>query len=321
MAPLRPIWSPLVSGLSLSGLELWLIDRVAFEVSYLRDLEIVEPWNKNTNYGSLVQAGIEGFIKTRQARGAAKLIQNEFEKQVRKYEDYEDIAWWSSLAQHQVSAWIDLYAADLDNYGITKSEVQHKIDLTLPSGRPIVLNGYIDGEGDNIIVENKVRGDYDPEAIAKEIDMNLQINLYLLMFRAKHGRLPDYVWSQHIRRPSGFGYRGPAKRAKETRDEFKLRLADHIHAEKDYHFFRYMMRPDIDRHERFLHACLYPMLEAFLDWYEYMIHPDRKNQVNRTHWMTPYGLYNPFMEGTQERFRTYRIEGTTLGLRPKVSYR
>lgn len=321
MAPFRPVWSPAVNGLSLSGLELWLVDRVAFEVSYLRDMEAVEPWNKNTQYGSLVQAGIEGYIKTRQPRGAARFIQQEFEKQVSQYEDYDDIAWWASLAQHQVTTWIDLYGADLDLYKITSSEAHHKIDLTLPSGRPITLHGYIDGEGDDILMENKCRGEWDEDSIAREIDRNLQVNYYLLMYKARHGSLPSRMWYQHIRRPGGFAYRGPAKKAKETRDEYKLRLAEAINTNRDYHFFRYWIRPDEDRFNRFLHGCLYPMLEAFLDWYIYMTHPNRKDELNKYHWMTPYGLYNPFTEGTTERFRNFRLTGSTIGLRPKVSYR
>lgn len=152
------IWSPVANGLSLSALEMWLVDRVAFEVSYLRDLEAVESWNKNMMYGSLIQAGIEGYIKTRQPRGAAKFIQTEYEKQVAKYDDIDEISWWATLAQHQVTTFTDLYAADLDLFHVDKSECQHKIELILPSGRPIVLNGFIDGEGDGVIMENKCRG-------------------------------------------------------------------------------------------------------------------------------------------------------------------
>lgn len=320
MVPYRSIWSPVVNGLSLSALELWLIDRVAFECSYLRDLEAVEPWNKNMQYGSLIQAGIEGFIKTRQTRGAAKFIHNEFEKQCSSYDDYDEIAWWSNLAQHQVSTFIDIYGKDLDTYGVTKSECQHKIELVLPSGRPIVLNGYLDGEGDNIVMENKCRGDWDADSLARELDYNLQVNMYQLLYKATHGHLPERIWYQHIRRPCGFGYAGPRKKTAESQDEYRLRIAEAIDTNRDYHFYRYWIKPDEERHNRFMHGCLYPMLEAFIDWYIYMTHPDRKNEVNKYHWIQPYGLYNPFTEGTQERFRNFRLTGSTLGLRPKVNY-
>ena len=316
-----PVWSPQRNGLSLSGLELWLIDRVAFEVSYLKNMEAVESWNKNMSYGLLVQAGIEGFIKTRQPRGAAKLIDNTFQKMCREYDDYEEIAWWTGLAQHQVTTWIDMYAADLDKYGVTKSEQQHKMNLTLPSGRSIVLNGYLDGEGADIIMENKCRGEWDEEHIAREIDLNLQVNYYTLLYSATYSKLPTKIWYQHIRRPGGFAYSGPRKKAAESRTEYRGRLVDNINAERDYHFFRYWVRPDTERFERYMRGCLYPMLEAFLDWYEYMTHASRQDEVNKYHWIQPYGLYNPFTEGTQERFRNFRLTGSTLGLRQKVAYR
>jgi len=317
----KQIWCPLRNGLSVSGLEMWLVDKTAFEISYLRDLEVVEGWNKNTQYGTFVQAGIEGYIKHRDPKLAAFFIQKEFEKQIKQYEDYEDICWWAQLAQSQVQTWIDLYAKDLDTYGITRSEVHHKIDLELPSGRKICLHGYIDGEGDDILMENKCRGEWDEESIASEIDLNLQVNMYLLFHKARTGVLPNRVWYQHIRRPGGFAYRGPRKKAKESNEQYRRRLADAIDSDRDYHFYRYWVLPDEERFQRFTHLCLYPMLEAFLDWYFYMIHPNRKDEVNKYHWVTPYGLYNPFLEGTQERFRNFRLTGSTLGLRPKVHYR
>lgn len=321
MAPSQQLWSPERNGLSLSGLELFWIDPIAFEIQYLRNLEAVEPWNKNMSYGTLVQAGIEGFIKTRQPRGASKFIQTEYEKQVSRYEDYDEIAWWAGMANKQVEVWIKRYAEDLDTYKVTKSEEHHKVMLTLPSGRQILLHGYVDGEGEDIFMENKCRSEYNEESIAREIDMNLQVNFYLLLFKARYDHIPSRIWYQHIRRPGGWGYRGPSQKKSETREEYRQRLADHMNAEQDYHFYRYWIRPDEQRFERFLHGCLYPKLEAFLDWYTYMTHPNRKEQINRYHWMTPYGLYNPFTEGTPERFRNYRLTGSTMGLRPRLHHR
>ena len=45
---MNKIWSPIIDGLSLSGLELWLINKVAFELKYIKELEPVQQWNKNT---------------------------------------------------------------------------------------------------------------------------------------------------------------------------------------------------------------------------------------------------------------------------------
>jgi hypothetical protein len=204
---LRQLWNPVINGLSVSGLELWLVDRVAFECSYLRDLEAVEPWNKNMQFGTLVQAGIEGFIKTRQARGAGKLIANEFEKHIALYSETEEISFWTKLATQMVNTWISLYAKDLDTYGIKHSERHHEMMLELPSGRSIKLHGYVDGEGDDCLMENKCRGEWDETKLAEEIDLNLQVNMYCLFHKAQHGKLPSTVWYQHMRRPAGFAYR------------------------------------------------------------------------------------------------------------------
>lgn len=297
-----------------------LVDRTAFELSYLRELEPVETWNKNMSYGSLVQSGIEGFIKLRTNVGAANFIHKEFDKQVTEFGEYEEVAWWTALAQQEVETWIELYANDLDKYGITKSEQHHKITLTLPSGRDIVLHGYIDGEGDSVLMENKCRGDWDEEKISREIDLNLQVNMYMLFHKVEHGELPQNFWYQHIRRPCSFEYKVRESK-KESRTEFRQRVNECIRENKEYHFYRYMIKCFEDRHERFMQLVMYPMLESFLNWYSYMTHPDRKNQVNDQHWVTPYGLYNPFTEGTLERFRNFRLTGSTLGLRPRLHSR
>ena len=309
------VWNPIHNGLSLSALELWLVNKVAFELKYFRQLEPVEEWNKNTRYGSLIQAGIEGYIKTSEIRGLSKFIQNEFERQIKQHlEAIDDITWWSRLAEHTCNEFIVHYAKELKEFNFTKSEARHKVKIELPSGREICLSAYIDGENETSIMENKCRADWNPKKIADEIDLNLQYNYYCMLWYAEHDALPEYVWYQHIRRPGGFGYHGPKQKVKESKEEYLKRICEHITDNRDDYFYRFVGRPKMDTFLRFTHKCLYPILEAFVDWYLYMIHPDRKNQVNRYHWMTPYGLYNPYLEGTDERFRQFALTGSTVGL-------
>jgi hypothetical protein len=275
-------------------------------------------------YGSLVGAGIEGYIKTRQEIGAARFIETEYQKQVAEFGTSDEISWWTQLAQAQVQIWIKHYAADLDRLQIKEAETYHELEIKLPSGRTLKLHGYTDGEGPISFMEGKVRSEWDTESVASEIQLNLQLNVYTLMFQIKHGRLPSNIWYQHTRRPCGWNYgsgagsSGPRRKKNESDEVFKKRIITFMNDEPDYHFFRYFVRPNQDTVSRFQHLILFPMLEAFLDWYEWYIHPDRANQVNRFHWTTPYGLYNPFLEGTAERFRSFRLTGSTLGLRPRM---
>lgn len=295
---------------------MFLIDRTAFELKYLRELEPVEAWNKNTKYGNFIQSGIEGWIKTRERRGISKFIDNEFRRQIKEHDELEDISWWSQLAFHQVDTFVDLYAEDIESYQITDSEVHHEAQIELPSGRSLKLHGYIDGEGPSILMENKCRGEWNEESISSEIHLNLQYNVYMLLYLSAYGQLPKQVWYQHLRRPGGFAYSGPRQRKAETREDYRNRIVEHMKENPDYYFYRHLAVPLSDEVSRFCHTCLYPALEHFLDWYDYMVHPQRSQQVNKVHWVTPYGLYNPFMEGTEERFRNYRLTGSTRGLRP-----
>ena len=117
MVESKSVWSPHKNGLSVSGLNLWLVDRTAFELQYLRRLEVVEPWNKNLGYGLLMQAGIEGFIKTGTVAGAYQLQNREFEKQIVQYSEIDEIAYWTRIAGHQLTTFIDYYSEDLKKYG------------------------------------------------------------------------------------------------------------------------------------------------------------------------------------------------------------
>lgn len=322
----KTIWNPATKGLSVSALNLFWINPVAFELKYFQGLEPVEPWNKNTAYGSLIGAGIEGWIKRREESAIVGFIDNQMRRDLLKFNEYDDIVWWSQLATAQAKVFCSRYSADFDRYKVTRAETKRKETIVLPSGREITLNGYLDGEGKDIIFEHKCRGDWNTERIANEIDMDLQYNYYLLLYYTKEGKLPKHVWYQHSRRPSGFGYRGPKKKDTETKDTYLKRLIKYIQENEDDHFYQFMAKPDMGRFQRFLSISLYPKLEQFLDWYDYLTaQPQFQYSLvpgefrhNSLHVMTPYGLYNPYLEGTDENFRHYALTGSTLGLRKRT---
>lgn len=319
----KEIWNPALKGLSVSALNLFWINPVAFELKYFQGLEPVEAWNKNTAYGSLIGAGIEGFIKKGTTLDIENFVDRQYRKDIMKFNEYDEIAWWSQLATEQAKIFCSRYSADFKAHGVTRAETRRKETIILPSGRTIVLNGYLDGEGKDLIFEHKCRGDWNPERIADEIDMDLQFNYYLLLYYTKEGKLPKKVWYQHSRRPSGWGYRGPKKRETETKDAYLKRLVQYIKDNEDDHFYQFMAIPDMGRFQRFLQISLYPKLEQFLDWYDYLTGKEPYNSVstcdryNSLHVMTPYGLYNPYLEGTDEAFRRYALTGSTLGLRKR----
>lgn len=314
---LKTIWNPALKGLSVSALNLFWINPVAFELKYFQGLEPVEPWNKNLSYGSLIGAGIEGWIKKREDCAIDNFIEKQYLRDIQKYNEYDDIAWYAELAAAQTRVFVGRYATEFNERLIFRAETKRKETITLPSGRQIVLNGYLDGEGKDIIFEHKCRAEWNTEKIASEIDMDLQYNFYLLLYYTREGKLPNHVWYQHSRRPGGFGYRGPKKKETETKATYLKRLIKYIQDNEDDHFYQFISTPNMERFDRFLHISLFPKLEQFLNWYDYLVMRD-ENKINSLHVMTPYGLYNPYLEGTDEAFRHYALTGSTLGLRKRT---
>jgi len=320
MAITQHTWNPLEHGLSVSGLQLWLQDRFAFRAKYIEGWEPVEPWNNKLAYGSLFQSGIEGYIKSdHQIRGALRFIQQACGREIDKYNLVDEISWWSKLACHQISVFIDYYKDD-PYYNlslITNSERHLSSVITLPSSRKIKLHGYIDGEGDGLLFENKVRGNWDTEVLANNLALDLQYNYYCLLLREEE-KLPTTVWYQTCRRATAWGFKGPRRKKRETSEEFLDRVSEHMTSNPEYYFYRYLGKPTETDLDLFCSAALTPMLEAFLDWHEHQLKIQMGiESINKTDWMTPYGLYNPFVEGTIERYRNYRLTGSTIGLKQK----
>ncbi len=326
--PMRMIWSPYTHGLSVSSLQLWLVDRVGCELRLLRNRRAIEPWRKETSFGNLFQSCYEGWVKNGE-QGLLKRQAEEVDKQIAiNPESKDDIAQWAWLAQEMFrKGFLKKYSSEFRS--VKRSEEHFKSDFTLPSGRVIRLHGYVDGEYDSMLkstplvggssglCENKCRSDWDSDKLIEELPWDLQTNIYTLLYHAKHGKLPGTIWYQHVRRPGGFGFRGPRQKTGESIKDYHKRIVEHMQENllDDYYFYRFWLRPTMTGLERFCWGCLYPMLESFLDWYEFLVHPDRDNQVNRHHWFHPYGVYNPFENGRPETFRNYRLTGSTAGLR------
>lgn len=335
--PGRPIWSPLVHGLSVSGLMLYHTDPVAFELRYIRDLEAIEDWKKEMYFGSAFQACFEGWVTGGPLPGGRQrklkaLLKDTETKEIEHYPDSkEDILFWSWMAEQYFTK---LYLARYPEVNaVQKSERHVAAILTLPSGRKIKLHGYLDGEFSSLkapksllnkttgIVENKCRADWDEDTVTENIPWDLQTNVYVLLSLLDTGSIPQRVWYQHVRRPGGFSYRGPRKKESETQQDWGKRVLEHISKETtNYHFYRFCHRPTWTGLERFCWGFLYPRLEQFLDWYEWITHPKKgtpEEPLNKVHWFTPYGIYNPFEKGRPEAYRNYRLTGSTAGLVPR----
>lgn len=313
------LYCPLKHGVSVSCINLWLVDRSACGIRYIENWQESESWRYETAFGKLVQAGIEGFIKSGSHSGMKRFIQTEYMKQVSEFGSSSDMVWWAQLALFLTERFILHYKDDpvLALTELTDSERNIFQRIPLPSGREITLNCYLDGEFPNGMFENKVRGRFDREKISANIKHDLQYNWYLFAMLQETGVLPERVWYQHILRPGSFGYRGPKQKKSESRKEYLERIKEHIKEYPEIYFYRYLGFPTIKEINRWAHATFYPLMEAFLDWHEFMTNPPLGG-VNKYNWVAPYGTYNPFEFDSQEAYRNFRLTGSTAGLRKRT---
>jgi hypothetical protein len=314
-------YNPIKSGLSVSQLNMWLVDKAAYEMQYLRGWEAVEPWDPKLNFGKLFMAGIEGYVKSgHQLAGGFSYIDKETEAQIRQYATYDDIHFWSYLSREMLTVFVELHSDWLLEY-CEESETKHTIELETPNGKTFVLSGRVDGQSHDgsRLFENKCRASWNEEGLVQELKWELQVNYYYHLMYTTYGKLPKSVWYMNVRRPWGFASRSPKRRKGETDSSLMERLVKHIRDNPSYYFVPLRLTPSMDEFQRFCHKCLYPILQAFDEWWTQKTNPDE--YWNTTDWITPYGLFNPFTEGIPERFRHYRLYGSTRGLRPRRYYR
>jgi hypothetical protein len=133
-------YNPIKSGLSVSQLNMWLVDKAAYEMQYLRGWEAVEPWDPKLNFGKLFMAGIEGYVKSgHQLAGGFSYIDKETEAQIRQYATYDDIHFWSYLSREMLTVFVELHSDWLLEY-CEESETKHTIELETPNGKTFVLS-------------------------------------------------------------------------------------------------------------------------------------------------------------------------------------
>lgn len=190
------------------------------------------------------------------------------------------------------------------------------------------------------IAENKSKGEIDKEKLLRELPLDLQANFYLISLEEYKRRLAGPfnrvvirgIRYNVVRRPLGKGKhsikqrkgRGKAKSGAETPAEFYKRLGDEHIAKYPQDFFeRVKMVVTVGDRAKFKNVCLHPILENLCDdyeWWTYCLAHDidqfdyqRRSELfskhRLRHFLYPYGVYNPVVEGRQGDLDAYLYNG------------
>jgi hypothetical protein len=300
------------------------------------------PGGESTD-GKVISAGGDGNWLT--------ILRHHVREQCRQYPmQQEQIDHWYNVVRVAFPHYVDYWSRHPDVIARTPllQEQVFAVNYTLPSGRPVRLRGKWDsvdsvgknGEARLFLQENKTKGEINEQKIVQQLTFDLQTMLYLTALTVDQDnsfwRRANKRWRNLplggvrynvVRRPLGGG-KGSIRQKKpsksnslgESKDDFYARLSDLIRADPASYFVRWnvgVLPADV---KRFQERCLNPVLEQLCDWWAAMQDCDGSDYFKPPtphgliHWQTPYGIFNPLLEGGSTDLDHYLATGSEAGL-------
>lgn len=309
----RPVWT-IKDGITFSLLSRWIICRHRFWIRTVLGLRQDEGFIHRVEYGNMVHAGIEEFLKcdgdefsvrVAKAQDAVARYCDTLRKE--HSDDYEQIDWWQSISQFQIDRYLRYwYKTDKGRRTVYQEQVFDFI-LTLPSGRSIRIRGKYDGvfrEGRQqqaILLETKSKGEIDIVGLQTSLQCDLQSMLYLVALDQEGIRCRKILYNC-ILRPCGGKY--PIRQKKsETKLQFLDRIKKMIVLSPEKYFIRFPVDvTDTDLLE-FKVNVLFPQLEQLLDWWESIksdpLNPQPIGKFNPHHFKRPFGVFDSLALGNR----------------------
>jgi hypothetical protein len=212
-------------------------------------------------------------------------------------------------------------------------EYPFSVDYVLPSGRKVTLKGRWDSvdiieECNSRVVylqENKTKGEVDVEKIKVQLGWDLQTMIYLVALNDLQdltgGPPLGGVRYNVVRRPLSGGkgsivrHKARGQTPEETEDHYyDVRLRDIISEDPSSFFWRGKVEVSSSDLARFQKETLDPLLEDLCEWYYFAAKCRERPFDNPRHWRTPYGVYQPLMEGGSTEYDEFLRTGSTAGL-------
>lgn len=193
------------------------------------------------------------------------------------------------------------------------------------------------------IQENKARGAerIDGVKLQNELPSTLQPMMYSLMMKLRGERTGEFdpaevkgIRYNVIVRPLSRGCEylmrqrkgrlvwnaaktQKVRKGEESDIDFFNRVAKTFADDPEYYFRRWRVDLIPADYAKFNKEILNPLLESFCDWYDWVDqHADDPfvDGGGGVHWRTPFGVFNPFLEGFDGDYYEYLRSGSTQGL-------
>jgi hypothetical protein len=319
----------------------WLVCRERFRLKHVVGLQPAPDFNHRIEYGNLWHVCEEALSAGRDASGMVTALNACAAGLCKRFPlRREAVEHWWQVCLAQFPIYVDHWRNHPDNRKRTPLLQEQVFDVPyrLPSGRVVRLRGKWDAAdrigGGVWLQENKTKGDVDEELIRKQLTFDLQTMLYLVALRSWYGDdLPNFgpvlgVRYNVVRRPLSGGRhsikrREPSKANPrgETAEEFYARLGQEIRDDPTFFFARFECAVDEGAIARFRKTCLDPILGQMCDWYdfvtgrdEFVPMPNVEVRESRFHFVMPYGVYSPLLDGGQTEYDHRLNTGSDVGL-------
>lgn len=343
VSPSRPVWKgPQEDGITQSLLSRFLVCKERFRLLVVEGLRPAPTFSHRMEYGQMWHVCEEALANNQ--RFLDPLIQYCRSLCERHKTQQEQIQHWYEVCKVQFPLYVDYWAKhpDVQDRKPQLQEEVFDVPYPLPSGRVVRLRGKWDSvdligkkrECSVYLQENKTKGDIVEEQLKRQLSFDLQTLMYLVALQ-DHMKRIEYLGPLRgvryniVRRPLSGG-KGSIRQlqstksnpAGESKAEFYGRLLGVLSEEPAYWFMRWKVEISPQDLERFKLQFLNPCLEHLCDWWEWVAtHLDDPfdGGANCTHWRTPYGIWNPLLEGGSTELDEFLDSGSELGLERAAS--
>ena len=333
-------------GISISKLGPYLACKERFRIRWIEGLKPIDQFSHRLEYGNMWHL-CEEWDRPETAPLYWNLKLQEYCRELCRYysTQQQEIEKWYNVCKTQFPIYCDYWKKDDKKRTTVAAEHKFRIEYKLPSGRVVFINGIFDEifrQNRSLwIKENKARGEINEQKTDSQLSMDLQTMTYLIAMRdgQKQGVIPfkgkvSGVLYNIVRRPlsGGKGTIRPHKATKnkpaEKMDHYYGRLGDIIRENPEEFFARWQFKITPKELERFEERFLQPVLENLCDDYEWWKHCHARKmqpfdfEVREDnfplhyprHYVVPYGIYSPTLEGKPSDYDDYLRTGSTVGL-------
>lgn len=345
-----PVWEGPESageqgGITFSLLCRYLTCKERFRLLTVERLKTAEKFNPRMEYGNMWHVCEEALAAKRPWEKDLQVYAAKLAREHRL--DQEAVEKWYGVAKVQFPIYVKYWADHPDVTARTPllQEQSFRVPYRLGSGRVVYLRGKFDavdlieenGEPGIYLQENKTKSEIDDGELKRQLGFDLQTMLYLVALGTptktwhsgagrdipgwKYGTPIRGVRYNVIRRPLSGGkgsivrHKAKGSKPEETWADYWERLRVIIEEAPGEYFARFKAEvapADVKKFER---ECLQPILEGLCDWWDWVKGGDDPFRAgNRLHYRSPYGVFNPLLEGYATDLDNYLDTGNIVGL-------